>query len=98
MPEQRYLRNVVTLKLDVDKCTACGLCEIVCPHGVLEVKGKAAIVDRDACMECGACMLNCPADAIRVRSGVGCAIAVLAGKVRGTEPTCDSCCEPKRPC
>jgi ferredoxin len=29
------------------------------------------------CMECGACSLNCPADAIEVKSGVGCAAAVL---------------------
>ena len=95
----RYLKNVVTLKLDVDKCVGCGLCEIVCPHSVFEVKEKKAdIVDRDACMECGACARNCPAGAIEVESGVGCATGIIAGALRGTGPTCDSCCGAEDSC
>jgi hypothetical protein len=45
-------------------------------------------------MECGACSLNCPAAAITVSAGVGCAAAIIIGKLRGTAPTCggDSCC------
>jgi NAD-dependent dihydropyrimidine dehydrogenase PreA subunit len=85
-----YLKNVTTLKLDVEKCTGCGLCEIVCPHGVFEAKdGKAVIVDRDACMECGACQRNCAPGAIEVSSGVGCATGVIIGALTGTEPRCD---------
>jgi NAD-dependent dihydropyrimidine dehydrogenase PreA subunit len=95
----RYLENVVTLKLDPSKCTGCGMCEDVCPHGVFAVEnGKARILDRDACMECGACARNCAAEAVSVKAGVGCAAAVIAGKLRGTEPACDcgetsSCCD-----
>ena len=78
MKGQTYIKNVVTLELNVDKCTGCGVCTTVCPHRVFEIEtGKAAIVDVDSCMECGACSLNCPAEAIEVRSGVGCAAAVL---------------------
>ncbi|MHC5039318.1 MAG: mercury methylation ferredoxin HgcB [Planctomycetota bacterium] len=74
----RYLRDVVTLNLDEGQCTGCGMCLEVCPRGVIAMtEGKARIVDRDACMECGACARNCPAEAIRVRSGVGCAYAVI---------------------
>ncbi len=99
MSELRYLKGVATLMLHKDNCTGCGMCEIVCPHGVFEVAdGKAAITDRDACMECGACALNCQFGAIEVESGVGCAAAVIAGAVRGTEPTCGCCGEPKEPC
>jgi len=97
MPAQKYLRNVVTLRLDSDKCTGCGLCEIVCPHPVFEMNEKAVIVDKDACMECGACALNCPPGAIEVKSGVGCATAIIAGTIKGTEPTCDSCGESEKP-
>jgi NAD-dependent dihydropyrimidine dehydrogenase PreA subunit len=85
----KYLKNVTTLKLDVDKCVGCGLCVNVCPHAVFEIiDGKAVIKDLDACMECGACAKNCAVLAIEVRTGVGCAYGVIMGMVKGTEPTC----------
>ncbi|MFH1319696.1 MAG: mercury methylation ferredoxin HgcB [Bacteroidota bacterium] len=84
-----YIKDVVTLKLDVDKCIGCELCVIVCPHEVYEMKEKKAeIINRDACMECGACALNCIVEAIEVNSGVGCATAVILGAINSTEPTC----------
>jgi NAD-dependent dihydropyrimidine dehydrogenase PreA subunit len=85
----RYLKDVVTLRLDADKCIACGMCIEVCPHGVFAIRDrKAIILDRDLCMECGACEQNCPTDAITVRAGVGCAAAIITGSIRGTEPVC----------
>jgi len=79
----RYLEDVVTLKLDVDKCTGCGLCTQVCPHGVFVMDGnRARVLDRGACMECGACALNCAFGAIEVQSGVGCAAAIIASYFR----------------
>ena len=93
----KYISNVVTLGLDVDKCVGCGMCTMVCPHRVfVKDDGKVRIQDRDSCMECGACALNCPVAAIEVETGVGCASAFIVGAIRGTEPTCDctdgSCC------
>jgi ferredoxin len=97
MINMRYLKNVTTLQLDCEKCIGCGRCAEVCPHSVFVIdNSKAKITDRDACMECGACALNCPVEAISVKSGVGCASGIIAGAIRGTEPTCDcskgSCC------
>ncbi|GHS85813.1 hypothetical protein AGMMS49957_02700 [Synergistales bacterium] len=61
----QYLKNVAKLTLTAEKCTGCGMCEAVCPHGVFAVTdGKAQIVERDSCMECNACAENCPAQAI----------------------------------
>jgi ferredoxin len=89
MPQLRYLRNVVTLELDAEKCTGCGMCSTVCPHAVFAVEDKKArIVDRDACMECGACALNCAPHAISVDSGVGCAAAIIIGALTGNEASC----------
>ena len=94
MKGQIYLKNVVTLELDTDKCIGCGLCATVCPHRVFEMKeSKAVIVDVDLCMECGACGLNCPVEAINVKSGVGCAVAVFKGMFSGGEANCDCSCE-----
>ena len=93
-----YLKDVVTLQLDEEKCNGCGMCTKVCPHAVFELSdGKARIVNRDYCMECGACMLNCPVQAIFVRSGVGCAAGILNGLLRNTEPSC-GCSEGKSGC
>jgi ferredoxin len=78
MKNFRYLKNVVTLKLDESTCIGCGRCLEVCPHQVFVPDGKkVALSDRDACMECGACALNCPVRAITVDAGVGCASGLI---------------------
>ena len=87
--KQQYLRNVVTLVLEDAKCIGCMMCIDVCPHAVFEPdSGKVRISERDSCMECGACALNCPSGAITVRAGVGCAAAIISGRLRGTAPDC----------
>jgi ferredoxin len=85
----RYLDDVVTLKLDDSACVGCGLCETVCPHGVLAVAdGKAKTLHRDQCMECGGCARNCPAEALSVHAGVGCAKAIIKGWLTGSQENC----------
>jgi NAD-dependent dihydropyrimidine dehydrogenase PreA subunit len=88
--ELRYLKNVVSLTLNKDKCIGCGMCIEVCPHAVFRIKGKKAeIVDKDSCMECGACTMNCPGNAIHVNSGVGCAAAVYGSMISKNPITCE---------
>ncbi|MEW6351715.1 MAG: mercury methylation ferredoxin HgcB [Thermodesulfobacteriota bacterium] len=86
-----YLKNVVTLSLDEQKCTGCGKCLDVCPHAVLEREnGKVRIQSRDRCMECGACARNCPVEAVSVTAGVGCAAAVINSALGRKASSC--CC------
>ena len=94
----RYLKNVTTLMLASEKCIGCGMCTLVCPHGVFALReGRTQIEDKNLCMECGACAMNCPAAAIAVVAGVGCASAIITGWVTGSEPACD-CSVGKRCC
>lgn len=93
MTELVYLRDVVTLSLDTERCNGCNTCLDVCPQGVLEpVDGarKVRIGLRDSCMECGACARNCPTEALAVRAGVGCAAALLNAALGRTDAPC--CC------
>lgn len=86
--------TTTTLQYDPDLCINCDLCSEVCPHGVF-VRGArvAELVNPTACMECGACALNCPGRAISVKSGVGCATAMMIAALRGKrldDATCGS--------
>jgi NAD-dependent dihydropyrimidine dehydrogenase PreA subunit len=84
-----YMKNGETLALDAETCIGCGACVDVCPHAVFHLEDRTAIIARrSTCMECGACARNCPTAAIRVEAGVGCAGAIILGKLRGTAPTC----------
>jgi len=51
------------LKIDVDRCTACGACVEACPFGALKLE-RVAAVDLLRCTLCGACVEVCPTDAI----------------------------------
>ena len=86
-----YLKDVVSLAFDQEKCVGCGMCTVVCPHEVILLDdGKARIEHRDACMECGACTQNCPTAALSVDAGVGCAAAVINSALGRESSAC--CC------
>ena len=97
--KQQYLKNVVTLDLNSEKCIGCRMCLEVCPHHVFKMEArKVQIQNRDGCMECGACARNCPVEAITVRAGVGCAAAIVIGTLRGTAPICGCSGDSDTPC
>jgi NAD-dependent dihydropyrimidine dehydrogenase PreA subunit len=87
----RYYSEVISLRLNQENCTNCGMCVKVCPHEVFEmINKKVHIVGREFCMECGACKKNCPQGAILldVGDGCGCATGIIQGAFNGTAPTC----------
>ena len=82
----KYLPGVSTLNLDQNACSGCGMCRMVCPHGVFELHDRKAVVrDPDGCMECGACSKNCPENALQVTPGVGCASYIIQTWVKGKD-------------
>lgn len=66
--------------LSVEKCTACGTCQRVCPSfGTIEITkeknaegkffAKEYSVDLNKCIFCGNCVQYCPFDAIKMTKG-----------------------------
>jgi pyruvate ferredoxin oxidoreductase delta subunit len=50
-----------------EKCTKCGICEIVCPDMSVKPRGDGFFeYDYDYCKGCGICANECPADAIEM--------------------------------
>jgi len=73
-------------------CTGCGTCVKVCPHRVLELENKKAVLAaEDRCIECGACQLNCPESAVAVTKGTGCLFAILKEDVLKLSPKNAGC-------
>ena len=60
------------ITVDLERCTGCGTCKIVCPFMVYEIKkGKAGKkgafpVYLEDCFLCQSCQAQCPTDAITI--------------------------------
>ncbi len=56
------------MRIDVEKCSGCGLCVPYCPAEAITLENKKARIDEDACIECGNCIrprvVKCPKSAI----------------------------------
>lgn len=59
--------NLITYKIDPDKCRGCTLCAKKCPVGAISGKVKEAhTIDNQKCIKCGKCKESCKFDAISV--------------------------------
>jgi len=60
-------RDLLTYKIDTDKCTGCTLCARKCPqNAILGEKKKAHYIIDEKCIRCDQCRVNCKFDAIIV--------------------------------
>ena len=58
-------KDLLTYKIDADKCKGCTLCSRVCPAGAITGSVKEAhVIDPAKCVKCGACIEKCRFDAI----------------------------------
>ncbi|MCX5812366.1 MAG: 4Fe-4S binding protein [Proteobacteria bacterium] len=65
------------MKIDLDKCKGCGICEEVCPLGIITIEGRKVHIGND-CVECKTCMKVCPQN-------------VLSPEMADDKPVCSAC-------
>jgi len=65
------------MKVNIDKCKGCGICEEVCPLDVITIEEKKVKV-KDGCVDCAACMKVCPE-------------GVFSPSYDNEYPACDAC-------
>lgn len=54
---------------DMEKCSACGLCDAICPADAiyfLEDPGEPYLKYPEECWHCGSCRQDCPEEAISI--------------------------------
>ena len=64
----RYAKRYAVV--DRSRCTACQICQALCPHDAIRVTYIAKI-DPKRCTGCGTCVRNCPRGAIRLTGEAG---------------------------
>jgi NAD-dependent dihydropyrimidine dehydrogenase PreA subunit len=57
------------VKQDMNRCTGCQTCVLVCPKGVFGFSGnqkEIAPINQEECFSCNACVMQCPKNALSI--------------------------------
>ena len=57
-------KELTTFRIDLSKCTACGLCARVCPVDAVRVEDGSYRLDTEKCIRCGECRNVCRFEAV----------------------------------
>jgi len=60
----------MAIRVDNDKCTGCGTCQVVCPFGLIDIIDDKAVIKVEGCNLCGACKDACAFEAIEIEKVV----------------------------
>ena len=61
--------SVLSVKINEDACTSCGLCQRVCPsNAIVTLESKKRRVVKNECLVCFKCQEVCPVDVIKYRT------------------------------
>ena len=55
-------------QVDPARCSSCGVCVSVCPHGAVRMTDDGAVVEAAFCQGCGMCGASCPSHAASLRN------------------------------
>ncbi len=64
--DRQFKLEGVSVNVDVDKCTGCGICVDRCFVGAISLQDNEAVIDENKCKACGVCVEQCPQDAISI--------------------------------
>ena len=74
-------QNSLKVKVDRDKCIACGNCVFYCPYHAAKLENEAASFNLDLCRGCGLCVALCPAMALELENWERERISTLIAKL-----------------
>jgi len=57
---------MVQFKIDEERCTQCGECEIDCPAGVISMDDYPKMINEAGCYQCQHCLAVCPTGAVSI--------------------------------
>jgi nitroreductase/NAD-dependent dihydropyrimidine dehydrogenase PreA subunit len=63
-PKKQPVPEPPAIRVDPEKCSACGICVEACPQDVYELAEAAVASHPERCIACGHCVALCPEDAI----------------------------------
>ncbi len=57
----------MSVTIDTDKCEGSGVCSMVCPEDIIDIRNsKAIVLNQAACTSCWKCAESCISSAINI--------------------------------